>query len=162
MHHLPAAGRPAPARGPLGVGLTGYGRDEACNGRDLWPDQRAAAPVAPQHRGQRPLIKQLAQKKNIDVELKIDPAITTLNVDARRLKQILVNLLSNTVKFTAEGGSIGLDVQGNLARLVVEFTVWDTGIEIAPEQLSHLFQPFSRSTAGSRASTKALAWAWRR
>jgi PAS domain S-box-containing protein len=88
------------------------------------------------------MIKQIPHKKRLSVDLALDPAVTLLHVDARRLKQILVNLLSNAVKFTPEGGSIGLQVAGDAARQVVELTVWDTGIGIAQEQISELFQPF--------------------
>jgi CheY-like chemotaxis protein/nitrogen-specific signal transduction histidine kinase len=88
------------------------------------------------------LITQLAHQKRLSVDHQIDPAVTLLNVDARRLKQILVNLLSNAVKFTPEGGSIGLEVVGDAARQAVDLTVWDTGIGIAPEHMRNLFQPF--------------------
>jgi CheY-like chemotaxis protein/anti-sigma regulatory factor (Ser/Thr protein kinase) len=62
--------------------------------------------------------------------------------DGRRLKQLLVNLLDNAAKFTPEDGSIGLDVTGDAARRQVRFTVWDTGIGIAEDQLDKLFEPF--------------------
>jgi signal transduction histidine kinase/CheY-like chemotaxis protein len=88
------------------------------------------------------LIKQVAHTKQLSVDLALDPAVTLLNVDARRLKQILVNLLSNAVKFTPEGGSIGLEVVGDAVRQAVDLTVWDTGIGIAQEQMAQLFQPF--------------------
>jgi len=88
------------------------------------------------------LIKQAAQKKRITVETRIDPTLGCLNGDARRLKQVLVNLMSNAVKFTPEGGSIGLEVTGDRARQLVQLSVWDTGIGIAEDQLSNLFQPF--------------------
>jgi signal transduction histidine kinase/DNA-binding response OmpR family regulator len=88
------------------------------------------------------LVKEAATKKQIAVESAIDPAITILHADGRRLKQILVNLLSNAVKFTPARGTVGLEVRGGAAGHTVDFTVWDTGIGIAPEQLDRLFQPF--------------------
>jgi PAS domain S-box-containing protein len=88
------------------------------------------------------MIKQLALKKQLQVtETIIDQAVE-MQADERRLKQILVNLLSNAVKFTLEGGQIGLEVRGDEAEQVVHFTVWDTGIGIASEDLKRLFQPF--------------------
>jgi len=62
--------------------------------------------------------------------------------DVTRLRQVLVNLLSNAVKFTPEGGRIGVEVSGDTARRQVRFVVWDTGIGIAPEDMSRLFNPF--------------------
>jgi signal transduction histidine kinase/CheY-like chemotaxis protein len=85
---------------------------------------------------------QEAHKKELQVATFIDPAVITVWADARRLKQILVNLLSNAVKFTAVGGRIGLEVQGDLAEKTVRFTVWDKGIGIAPEGIQQLFRPF--------------------
>jgi CheY-like chemotaxis protein len=70
--------------------------------------------------------------------------VDSLLADTRRLKQILVNLLSNAVKFTPAGGRVGLEVRGDAAGHTVDFTVWDSGIGIAPEHLGRLFQPFTQ------------------
>ncbi|MCL4858159.1 MAG: response regulator [Caldilineaceae bacterium] len=88
------------------------------------------------------LVRQMAHKKQIVVTYTPDPAVTIMQADERRLKQILVNLLGNAVKFTLEGGKIGLEVQGDTERETVCFTVWDTGIGIPDEDLRRLFQPF--------------------
>jgi PAS domain S-box-containing protein len=88
------------------------------------------------------LTKQLAHKKRLKVFQTLDSTVTTLPADERRLKQILVNLLSNAIKFTPEGGKIGLEVVGDEMQQVVHFTVWDTGIGIAQEDMRWLFQPF--------------------
>ncbi|MFQ5610949.1 MAG: response regulator [Anaerolineae bacterium] len=102
------------------------------------------------------LIKQLAHKKRLKVSSSFDSQVTTIQADGRRLKQILVNLMSNAVKFTPEGGKIGLEVVGNVEQQLVNFTVWDTGIGVAQDQVATLFQPFvqvdsslSRSYEGS-------------
>jgi len=88
------------------------------------------------------LTKQLAYKKRLKVSSMFDSHVTTIHADGRRLKQILVNLLNNAVKFTPEGGKVGLEVEGDSEQQVVHFTVWDTGIGIAPEDMERLFQPF--------------------
>jgi PAS domain S-box-containing protein len=92
------------------------------------------------------LIRGMAQKKHLRVAYRITPGSVPLVADARRIKQILVNLLSNAVKFTPEDGDIGLEVQaqGELVR----FTVWDTGIGIAREDMPQLFQPFAQLHGG--------------
>jgi hypothetical protein len=61
---------------------------------------------------------------------------------------MLVNLLSNAIKFTPAGGSIGLEVTGDPAQNLVRFSVWDTGIGIAAEDMRHLFQPFVQLDTG--------------
>lgn len=88
------------------------------------------------------LIKQAAHNKQLTVSTFFDSAVTVLQADGRRLKQILVNLLSNAIKFTSEGGAVGLEVTGDAEGGIVSFTVWDTGIGIAPEEQAQLFQPF--------------------
>lgn len=67
--------------------------------------------------------------------------------DPARLRQILVNLLGNAAKFT-EQGEIELAVRP-LEGGKIEFVVRDTGIGIAPEALSRLFQPFSQAEAAT-------------
>ncbi len=89
------------------------------------------------------LIRQLATKKGLQVAQNFNElGKVTLLADELRLKQILVNLLSNAVKFTPEGGQVGLEVTGDAARQVIRFTVWDTGIGIAPKNMGQLFRPF--------------------
>jgi len=94
------------------------------------------------------LIKGMAHKKQQHVDLAIDPVGMSIRADPRRMKQMLVNLLSNAVKFTPVGGQIGLRVQGDAARQVIEFAVWDKGIGIAPENLERIFLPFTQIDAG--------------
>jgi CheY-like chemotaxis protein len=68
--------------------------------------------------------------------------------DERRLKQMLVNLLNNAVKFTPQGGQVGLHVSGDMENNLVHLSVWDTGIGIAPEDIQHLFKPFVQLDGG--------------
>jgi CheY-like chemotaxis protein len=68
--------------------------------------------------------------------------------DERRLKQMIVNLLGNAVKFTPENGRLGLEVHGDQEANKITFTVWDRGIGIKEEDLARLFQPFVQLDAG--------------
>jgi PAS domain S-box-containing protein len=89
------------------------------------------------------LIQALAQKKKIHIYFSNDGAVTSVQADELRLKQILVNLLTNAVKFTPERGAIGLEVSGRFTpQPSVQLTVWDTGVGIPQDALSRLFQPF--------------------
>ncbi len=83
-----------------------------------------------------------ATRKHLIISSSLDTAVRFVQADERRLKQILVNLLNNAVKFTPAGGQIGLDVTGDAAAGRIAFTVWDTGIGIAPEDMGRLFKPF--------------------
>lgn len=93
-------------------------------------------------------IKQLANKKSITVEYTISETDTILVADPRRLKQILINLLNNAVKFTSEKGKVTLEVQAQAEEGLMRFSVTDTGIGIRPEDISKLFQPFLQLDGG--------------
>jgi signal transduction histidine kinase/CheY-like chemotaxis protein len=70
-----------------------------------------------------------------------------VNADAKRLRQILINLLSNAVRFT-DSGSVTLRLDHR--REVARFEVIDTGIGIAEEDQERIFLPFERGSAGRR------------
>ncbi len=89
-------------------------------------------------------VKEVASKKRIGLGLRLDDPQAQLTADPRRLKQILVNLLINAVKFTPEGGQVSLEVTTDAEAGVIHFTVHDTGIGIAPDDLARLFLPFAQ------------------
>jgi PAS domain S-box-containing protein len=89
-------------------------------------------------------IKEMAVKKSISVEFRNPSSIDSLRADPQRLKQILVNLLNNAVKFTPERGKASLEVHLNTEKDQIQFSVTDTGIGIAHENLSKIFDPFSQ------------------
>jgi nitrogen-specific signal transduction histidine kinase/CheY-like chemotaxis protein len=74
--------------------------------------------------------------------LEIEPGLETLIADEMRLRQMLLNLLSNALKFTHADGKIGLRV--NLWEGLIAFTVWDTGIGIPAEKQHLIFQKFQQ------------------
>lgn len=87
-------------------------------------------------------VKHLAGKKSITVDYSATPATATLFADSKRLKQILVNLLNNAVKFTPEKGTVKLEAQAQAKEGLMRFSITDTGIGIAPEDMQKLFKPF--------------------
>jgi PAS domain S-box-containing protein len=87
-------------------------------------------------------VRQQARQKDIRLSSQILGEPGEILVDDRRLRQVLINLLSNAVKFTLEGGSIELRVQTYPDNETIQFSVIDTGIGIAPDDIQKLFQPF--------------------
>jgi PAS domain S-box-containing protein len=87
-------------------------------------------------------VRPMAMQQNVTVRSSIAPGLDSLTVDERRLRQALINLLSNAIKFTPSGGEVEFVVAVNDATQELEFQVHDTGIGIAPEDISRLFQPF--------------------
>ena len=88
------------------------------------------------------LIGPSAKRKELTISSTLDPGARLVRGDSRRLKQILVNLLGNAVKFTPQGGAIGLDVTANAELQELRIGVWDTGVGIPASQFDRLFQPF--------------------
>ena len=93
-------------------------------------------------------VRSQAKKKKIDLAFEHEARMAQFTADPKRLKQILVNLLTNAVKFTPEGGRMGLTVSALEGAEVVRFTVWDTGIGIAPEDAAKLFTAFTQIDSG--------------
>ncbi len=89
-------------------------------------------------------VKEPAMKKGLLLKFIPDPTATSMLVDARRLKQMLVNLLGNAVKFTPSPGKVTLQVTARPQQNAIEFSVCDTGVGILPEDLQRLFTPFTQ------------------
>ncbi|MBD2522291.1 hybrid histidine kinase/response regulator HrmK [Nostoc sp. FACHB-133] len=99
------------------------------------------------------LVKEKAANKGLRLCLEIDPDITSLVADSLRLKQMLLNLLFNALKFTSKG-SVGLQVVPKGGS--VHFTVWDTGSGISQEDQTQLFEPYfqiAKAVAGGAEGT---------
>ena len=100
------------------------------------------------------LVRPIAEKKGLHISLEAPDEPVTLNTDARKVCQILVNLLANAVKFT-EAGPIVLRV--GVARadgdVTVHFEVSDTGRGIPLEDQEHIFEPFWQSGSLKRRDT---------
>jgi PAS domain S-box-containing protein len=88
------------------------------------------------------MIKQQAARKQLLVFQSTAPKLSYFQADERRIKQILVNLLGNAVKFTPAGGKVGLEVALDIEQSAIRFCVWDTGIGIPEERMNTLFRPF--------------------
>jgi signal transduction histidine kinase len=91
--------------------------------------------------------RQLAQEKNNRLVVEVQENLGTITVDPMRLRQILLNLLSNACKFTKEGEVKLRASRISNGRHWVELSVSDTGIGMTPEQQARLFEEFSQADA---------------
>lgn len=82
----------------------------------------------------------LAAEKSLRLETALSEEGRAVFADRDRLLQVLSNLMGNAVKFTAEGGRIGVRITPR--QDAVQFEVWDTGPGISPDHLPHLFDRF--------------------
>jgi len=110
-------------------------------------------------------VKQQAFIKNIEIYSNITPIVSNICVDERRIRQVLINLLINAVKFTPSKGQVSLLVSVGCGEIwegeakvpnqfkeqnlpMILFQVKDTGIGIAPKDIRRLFQPFVQLDSG--------------
>ncbi|MEH2114411.1 PAS domain S-box protein [Nostoc sp.] len=110
------------------------------------------------------LVAPKAAQKDIELVYLIQPQVPTQIVgDLTRLRQVLMNLLNNAIKFTEKGevllsvelgtGDRGLGIRGNeedqetspQSPVQIQFAIKDTGIGIAPDKIERLFQPFTQA-----------------
>ncbi|NBC34392.1 MAG: hypothetical protein GVY13_17070 [Alphaproteobacteria bacterium] len=87
-------------------------------------------------------IRPLAGRRSITVAADCAPDVTQIRIDAFRLKQVVLNLLDNAVKFTPAGGRVS--VRAARSRAGLEIAVEDTGIGIAEEDQTRVFEPFTQ------------------
>jgi PAS domain S-box-containing protein len=87
------------------------------------------------------LVQLQAQEHHIDIHYEPSHSIVTANFN--RLKQVLINLLTNAIKYNRKGGSITIEVDENKINHMT-LSVKDTGIGISPDDLEFIFEPFNR------------------
>ena len=90
-----------------------------------------------------PLVEGLAVQHGVTVLA--PPSPLYVRADATRLKQVLVNLLTNAIKYNRPGGSVRLDVSHDGAQVLIR--VSDDGVGMTTEQQQHAFEPFNRAGA---------------
>jgi PAS domain S-box-containing protein len=83
----------------------------------------------------------LVKDKRVELVRQLPPALPTIQADPTRLRQIILNLVSNACKFT-EQGTVTLAVQADQEHVI--FSVIDTGIGISEEQMSSIFEEFTQ------------------
>jgi signal transduction histidine kinase len=104
------------------------------------------------------LVRERAVRRGIALERSVDERLGTIRADERKVKQVLLNLLSNALKFTPEGGKIA--VQAALNDGVAKISVTDTGVGIAPEDQAAVFEEFRQvGTAAKKVEGTGLGLA---
>jgi adenylate cyclase len=123
---------------------------------DLSKIEAGKLELSPQSVSLAPLIdevvgtaRQLAEQNKNRLVVDVGENLGSLTVDAMRLRQILLNLLSNACKFTKQGDVTLRAHKVAHGREFIELAVADTGIGMTPEQLGKLFQEFSQAEAST-------------
>jgi signal transduction histidine kinase len=101
------------------------------------------------------LVRERAGRRGITLEHVVDERLGEIRGDERKVKQVLLNLLSNALKFTPEGGRV--DVRAGMVDSMAEISVTDTGVGIAPEDQGAIFEEFRQvGTAEKKAEGTGL------
>jgi signal transduction histidine kinase/CheY-like chemotaxis protein len=116
---------------------------------ELDPAQLALLPVLEHGLA---MVRERAERTGVSLELTTDPGVDTVWADELKLKQVVLNLLTNAVKFTDAGGSVSVAARRNGD--VAEVTVRDTGVGIADDDRERIFEAFQRGGRGVRTSTE--------
>ncbi|MEO8739926.1 MAG: GAF domain-containing protein [Casimicrobiaceae bacterium] len=94
------------------------------------------------------LVRERASRHGIRLDRTVDERVGTVRADERKVKQVLLNLLSNALKFTPEGGHV--DVRVTTRDSMAEVAVTDTGVGIAPEDQEAVFEEFKQVGAAAK------------
>lgn len=86
------------------------------------------------------MLRHQADEKHVTITDRVSPGLERITGDPRAIQQILINLISNAVKFTPAGGEVTISAQRRDDRL--ELTIADTGIGIASQDIERLGKPF--------------------
>ena len=104
------------------------------------------------------LVRERAHRRGISLGRTVDERVGMIRADERKVKQVLLNLLSNALKFTPEGGQI--DVRARVHNGEAEISVADTGEGIAPEDQKAVFEEFRQvGTAAKKVEGTGLGLA---
>src|SRR5262245_14238379 len=104
------------------------------------------------------LFRERASRRGITLGHEISNQVATIRGDERKVKQVLLNLLSNALKFTPEGGRV--NVRASLHDGLVDISVTDTGVGIAPEDQEKVFEEFRQvGTADTKVEGTGLGLA---
>jgi signal transduction histidine kinase len=94
----------------------------------------------------------VAQLKNVSLTSCVDSNLPEIDADARRLEQVLSNLIANAIKFTPPGGAV--EVGAHRKNGDVKFWVKDNGEGIPADEIGHLFEKYRQVTSGKLSENK--------
>ena len=93
-----------------------------------------------------------ATRRDIALNLSVDPDVGSVQADERKVRQVVFNLLANAVKFTPSGGRV--DVSARRHDGVVEIAVADTGMGISPDDQERIFEAFQQAHGSAGGDTE--------
>lgn len=86
----------------------------------------------------------MAEKAKVALNVDVDPNLPVIQSDKRKMRQVMLNLVSNAIKFTPENGRVTLKAKRNEEKGVLVLVVSDTGIGMTAEDLHEVMKPYKR------------------
>lgn len=102
----------------------------------------------------RDMLGRIAEKSNVALEVDIEDNLPVIETDPRKLRQVLVNLVSNAIKFTPEDGRVTLSVKRNAKKGVLILVVSDTGIGMTQSTVRDAMKPYKRLSGDRRSGER--------
>ncbi len=94
------------------------------------------------------LLSRQAEQAGIQIVADIDNRIPPVETDEGRVRQVLINLIGNAIKFTPSGGQVTVHAANEPSAQALSLKVRDTGVGISPERLPEVAKPYSRGQPG--------------
>jgi signal transduction histidine kinase len=102
------------------------------------------------------MLGRIAEKANVALDIEVEPDLPTIETDRRKLRQILVNLVSNAIKFTPENGRVGVSVKRNASKGVLVLVVSDDGIGMSANDVRDAMKPYRRLSGDRRSGERGM------
>ncbi len=100
------------------------------------------------------MLGRIAEKAKVALEVDVEPDLPIIETDRRKLRQVLVNLVSNAIKFTPENGRVMLSVKRNAKKGVLILVVSDTGIGMSANDVRDAVKPYRRLSGDRRSGER--------
>jgi len=100
------------------------------------------------------MLSRIAEKADVTLEVDVAPDLPIIETDRLKLRQVLVNLVSNAIKFTPEKGRVLLSVKPNAKKGVLVLVVSDTGIGMSANEVRDAMKPYHRLSGDRRSGER--------
>jgi len=100
------------------------------------------------------MLSRIAEKANVKLDVEVAPDLPVIETDKLKLRQVLVNLVSNAIKFTPEKGRVLLSVKPNAKKGVLVLVVSDTGIGMSANEVRDAMKPYHRLSGDRRSGER--------
>lgn len=100
------------------------------------------------------ILSRIAEEAKVNLNIDVEPDLPMIATDRRKLRQVLVNLVSNAIKFTPENGNVTMSVKKNAKKGVLVLVVSDTGIGMSSTDVRDAMKPYRRMSGDRRSGER--------